>query len=93
MLTTSTTSYLIHVLNLSVLVGLRGLAVVPALSLVLFVFTLNLHLHLLALAVLFVALLDQDTSAELLWCGWWWEVTWGRRTDGWKFRLFRCGNI
>lgn len=67
-------SHLIHILHLSVLIRLRVLPMVSFLPLVVLVLTFNLHLDLLALTKLLVALLDQDASAKLLWCGWWREV-------------------
>lgn len=67
-------SYLIHVLHLCILIWLRGLAFIPIHPFIILILTLNLHLHILTLAILLVALLDQDTSTKLLWCGRWGEV-------------------
>lgn len=62
-------SHLIHVLDLCILIRLRGMAFLTVLPLIVLILTLNLHLHLLALAIFFVTLLDQDASAKLLRCG------------------------
>lgn len=67
-------SHLIHILHLSVLIRLRGLTEGPVVPFVVLIFAFDLHLDLLALTKLLVALLDQDASAKLLWCGWWREV-------------------
>lgn len=74
-------SYLVHILHLCVLIRLWGLPLVSFLPFVIFILTFNLHLNLLALAKLLVALLDQDTSTKLLWCGWWGEVAWKNKAQ------------
>lgn len=69
-------SYLIHVLDLCVLIRLHSMASIPHLPLIILIIAFDIHFYFLTLAILLITLLDEDAGTKLLRGGGWGEVAW-----------------